>query len=366
MSRARRRRPFPLLVATVSALVASPLALAAPEALPMKASIRGFIDMQTIAWHNADGGQPTFTLQHIRQFPRIFAGIVLNATWSEMQPQSGGPLVTKRIDAAIARVRRYNINHPSDRIALKLRIFAGNQAPDWAKAIDGGPITIQRNPAGCNTGDCSITIGKVWDAQYIAAWRAFQRRVAARYDSDPLIRSVAITSCAMETDEPFVMPIQQKVPPGYTDAAGRACLRGAVDDYAPWRRTPIDFTINAFLPIQMGGKANSAFSIAIMKACRAKLGRRCELGNHAFGADMVDPNLGIVQAIAAKRGLIHYQTVGPKKTAVFVGWSATVRAARQYNATAIELWPDAKYGGFMRLSVPAMQKLKAIFSASSP
>ncbi len=49
---------------------------------------------------------------------------------------------------------------------------------------------------------------------------------------DALIRWVAITSCTMETDEPFVMPDGQPVPAGYTDAADQACLRGAVRDYA--------------------------------------------------------------------------------------------------------------------------------------
>jgi len=358
MSRAKRCWPLHFVLAIALAFIASPQASAQQDP-PMKPLIRGFIDMQNITWHNTDSGQPTFTLHNIRSFPGVFGGVVLNATWAEMQPQAGGPLVTTRIDAALDEVRKYNRNNPSDRIAVKLRIYAGNHAPEWAKAIDGGPLTIQRNHSVCSS-DCAITIGKVWDAQYIAAWRAFQRRAAARYDADPLIRSVAITSCAMETDEPFVMPTQQTVP-GYTDAAGKACLRNAVDDYSAWTRTAIDYTINAFLPIQMGGKTDQAFSDTVMNQCRAKLGKRCELGNHAFGADMQNPNLGMVQAIAAKGGPIHYQTVGPKKVAVFVGWAATVKAARKYNATALELWPDAKYGGFMRLPLATMQKLKTMF-----
>ena len=153
-------------------------------------------------------------LDNIKPFPGLCGGIVLNATWAEMQPQPTGSLTTARIDRALDQVRRYNVNHPTAPLGVKLRIFSGNQAPPWAKAIDGGPLTIQRNPQGCPSGDCPITIGKVWDRQYIAAWRSFQRSVAALYDSEPLIRSVAITSCTMETDEPFVLPVQQPVPPG--------------------------------------------------------------------------------------------------------------------------------------------------------
>jgi hypothetical protein len=184
---------------------------------------------------------------------------------------------------------------------------------------------------------------------------------AARYDSVPLIRSVAVTSCTMETDEPFVMPVGQPLPTGYTDAKGQACLRGAVADYAAWRRTPVDFTFNTFLRIQQGG-SDPNFSISVMKACRAKLGMRCELGNHAFAANMPKGNTQIVAAISARGAPIHYQTVGPKVPGF--NWTTTIQAAQRYNATAIELWPDAQFGGFTTLTMPQMRKLRVLFSGS--
>ena len=267
-------------------------------------------------------------------------------------------MTTARLDHALKEVRQYNAANPTAPLGVKLRIFAGNQAPEWAKAIAGGPLTMQRNPQGCPSGNCPITIGKVWNPQYIAAWRAFQGLAAAHYDPLPLIRSVAVTSCTMQTDEPFVMPVGQPAPAGYTDAAGRACLRGAVDDYTAWRRTPIDLTVNVFSQIQAGG-IDMKFSVAVMDACRAKLGRRCELGNHALTADMRPANAKIVAAIAARGGPIHYQTEGPK--APGFDWTTTVQAARRYNATALELWPDAKFGGFTTLTMAEMQKLRTLF-----
>ena len=347
------------LLVVALGFAASPHAAAEPKnAPPMKRLISGFIDMQTIAWHNVDDGTPTFTLDNVSKFPGLFGGIVLNATWAEMQPERGGALTTARLDQALKEVRQYNAANPTAPLGVKLRIFAGNQAPAWAKAIAGGPLTIQRNPQGCPSGNCPITIGKVWNPPYIAAWRAFQGLAAAHYDPLPLIRSVAITSCTMQTDEPFVMPVGQPAPAGYTDAAGRACLRGAVDDYAAWRRTPIDLTVNVFSQIQAGG-IDMNFSVSVMDACRAKLGRRCELGNHAFASNMRPANVKIVAAIAARGGPIHYQTEGPKAPGFDL--TATVQAARRYNATALELWPDAKFGGFTTLTVAEMQKLNALF-----
>jgi hypothetical protein len=199
----------------------------------------------------------------------------------------------------------------------------------------------------------------VWNPKYIAAWRAFQALVAARYDNVPAIRAVAITSCAMETDEPFVMPVGQTLP-GYTDAADQACLMGAVDDYAGWHRTVIDYTINPFTSLQ-GNGTDINFSIAVMNECRSELGRRCELGNHAFSTDMLKDNAEIVAAISSMGGLIHYQTEAPKASGL--KWDATVRAAHEDHATGLELWPEVRFDGFTTLSQKKIEKLVGLLKA---
>ncbi len=38
-----------------------------------------------------------------------------------------------------------------------------------------------------------------------------------------------------------------------------------------------------------------------------------------------------------------------------------MRAARNLNATAIELWPDAQFGGFTSLSAVQMHRLVKLF-----
>jgi hypothetical protein len=324
--------------------------------------IAGFIDMQDISWHNTDDSQPAFTLANIEKFPGLFGGIVLNATWNEMEPKRGAFLHTARINLALLQVREYNFRHPNAPLGVKLRIFSGNQAPAWATMLGGHSDTIQRNPLGChvpNPPGCPITIGRVWTAPYIAAWRAFQKRVAAIYDSNPLIRSVAITSCSMETDEPFVLP--QSAPKGYTDTAEEACLAGAVQDYSAWQQTEIDYTINAFQRLQ-GGGTDMAFSRSVMNACRDTLHARCELGNHAFASNMRPGNVPIVRAIAKRGPPIHFQTVGPN--AAGFKWAATMRLARTDNATAIELWPA--FGGFTTLSKARMKRLLEIFNGQTP
>jgi hypothetical protein len=38
-------------------------------------------------------------------------------------------------------------------------------------------------------------------AAYIKEWRSLQMMLAQKYDSNPLIQEVAVTSCASSTDE---------------------------------------------------------------------------------------------------------------------------------------------------------------------
>jgi len=285
-----------------------------PGAQP-KAPIVGLIDMQTITWHNQDDGQPNFTIDNVAHFPGLFGGIVINAAWKDMQPQPGAPVNFSRIEPALAQVRAYNTAHSDAPLGAVLRIFAGNQAPLWAKRIAGGPVSVFRNPQGCHPGPCPIIIAKVWDPAYIKAWRAFLKTVAAQYDDEPLIREVSITSCATQTDEPFVPSMdpaarENLLAAGYTDAAGQACLMGAIQDYVAWRRTPIGFTFNTFdLITREAGKGRGVgrgsargndpeFSVSLMRACRKALGNHCILANHGLGAKMPEQIAGMVRDVS--------------------------------------------------------------------
>ena len=72
--------------------------------------------------------------------------------------------------------------------------------------MSGGPITIYRNPAGCNgqTDTCPLTVGPYWTTPYINAWRRFKRKSPQSTTPIRSIIAVAVTSCAEQTDEPFV------------------------------------------------------------------------------------------------------------------------------------------------------------------
>src|SRR5262249_34933755 len=159
-----------------------------------------------------------------------FSEIVLNVTWAQLQSVQDGPIDTSVIDSAIRQAESANVG-------IKLRVWGGFTAPDWAKNIDGPPIFIPTSGS-----DLAQTIGRFWTADYIDAWNNLQNQLAARYDNNPIIRGISNTAGNSWTDEPFVpLPNQGdlEVQAGYTDAAQELTLRAAIADYAQWSATPL-------------------------------------------------------------------------------------------------------------------------------
>jgi hypothetical protein len=329
----------------------------APIATTPKAPLAGLVDMQDISWHNTAGAEPSFTMTNISPaFDGIFGGIVINATWDALQTSKDGALDTSTVDAALAQVAAYNAAHPDAPIGTKLRVYGGANAPAWAKSLGGGPIDIQRNPQGCQSGNCPLTIGGMWTPEYIDAWRAFQVKLAAKYDTDPLVRHVTVTSCAQQTDEPFVPTVDAAskanlVTAGYTDAAQKACLLGAAADYAPWKLTNVDFTINSF------GADATVFPESVMDACRTQFGSRCVLGNHALSTPLRAADQGVYDALATRGGPISFQTEAPQGMGCL--WTQTFAQGAALGASSIEIWPKKQLGGFTGLTADNLRSLSS-------
>lgn len=338
---------------------------------PPKIPLRGLIDMQDISWHNTDNGTPSFDISNIAKYPGLFGGIVINATWAQMQPMQGGSVDFSYVDAALASIAAYNSSSKttqSSPVGVKLRIYAGSDAPLWAKSMSGGPVTIYRNPAGCSgqPDSCPLTLGAYWTQPYIAAWRSFQAAVAQRYDTNPLVVAVAVTSCAEQTDEPFVAstgPVskQNLKKAGLTDALQQACLSGAMTDYAAWQNTDIDFTFNSYN--DLSGGLDPSFTQTVMTQCRQIAGSRCVLDNHALQTPIVnDPT--IYSAIAAMGAPINFQTQAPETMGCI--WPETITQGLILGARAVEVWPEAKYQGFDTLTTAQVQALHDLFYAPVP
>ena len=136
----------------------------------------GLVDMGLIHFYD-DNIPPTFTLSDLANCTGSVSEMVLNVTWAQLQPTEGGALVTTAIDDAIAQVVAYNSAHGTT-LGIKLRVWGGVTAPDWAKNIDGPALTITGQASIDPTNYTPRTVGRVWTADYIDAWSKLQGELA--------------------------------------------------------------------------------------------------------------------------------------------------------------------------------------------
>jgi T5SS/PEP-CTERM-associated repeat protein len=264
----------------------------------------GLVDMANIAFYDGQGGsytpQPVYdvtlqTIPDLAQFKGVFSEVVVNVTWAQLQPTKDGGLVTTAIDDAITAVTNYNTANGTN-LGIKLRVYGGYTAPDWAKNIDGPPLTI----SGKNSVDPNIfsdqTIGRFWTADYIDEWTKLQNALATKYDSNPVIRGISQSAGASASDEPFV-PLVTDAPVssgssttvnqpaqleagGYSDAAQALTLRAAIANYAQWSTTPLDYTMNNHYLFDGGTESDDPnFTLAVLQQARNST-RIVQPGNH--------------------------------------------------------------------------------------
>jgi len=286
-----------------------------------------------------------------------FDGVVINVPWAQLQPAPSAELQSAPIETALADIRRYNAD-PRTQTKLRaiLRIWAGEAAPEWAKSLDGPPVTVYNGNAGRYV---ALRVGRFWTQPYQRAWRGLQALLAARYDREPLIAQIANTSCTSADDEPNalarfnsraegVSSARNLRAAGFTDAAFNRCMTGSIHDYDAWTSTPVNFDIGPLfriddVPDYQYPRRDAAFAIRLIAQWRAALGPRGVLANHTLNYPPNANTAEVFEAIHAAGGQIEFQTHSPRG----LDWPNTVKEAVCLGAHALELWNSTGAGGYV-------------------
>ena len=194
--------------------------------------------------------------------------------------------------------------------------------------------------------------------------RRFQEQLAARYDGEPLIREVAITSCMSVTAEPFYVPLEDTLQApiraaGFNDADYRSCLEGALADYAPWKASRLVLSVNSYGTVS-GEPNDPGFTIGVMHACRKAIGARCVLDNHDLDATPPESILPIFAAMRKLGPEIEFQTFHETPD----DFDGTIARGVALGATAIELWQD--FHGFPLVDDDDLKRWAAMLEANAP
>jgi hypothetical protein len=265
-------------------------------------------------------------------------GWVVKAYWKDLQPARGAALAPNNaIDNAVAEARRLNAANPAFGLGLKLRVYAGIYAPDWAKALGGGAVQVV-NPQDQQQG----TVGRFWTDEFGRAYADLQQRLAERYDGVAEVREVLVTRCTTFFAEPFIRDKGDKgsvanlLGAGFSFAADQVCHRQQIDAHTVWRQTHSDVDFSPYQNIERHGvrSVDEGFTESMMDYCRMTLGARCVLENNSIRSP-VQPNYALMyDRMKAMGPPISFQTANPNKVGDLL---ATLQWAVQQGANSVEL-----------------------------
>lgn len=301
----------------------------------VKQPIQGLIDRQ---------GEPPQNLLS------VVHAYVVKVNWSDLQPTAFGPIAPDNaIDRAIARVRQPDFKAAG--MKLKLRVFAGVNAPGWAKALGGGVVSYINNQEGGSV--AGGTIGRFWTADFGKAYADLQRKLAAKYDNVPEIREITVSRCSTIFDELFVRQpgdVNNRnglLSAGYTRAADEQCIKDAIAAHDVWKHTISDVDYNPFPNVQDPNQPpDLAFTEQMMQFCRQTLGPRCGLQNNSISDEkLANPTFVAMYAAMTKLGPpIILQTAARKRLG---DEERVLLAAVKVGANSVELpqgypsWPGS-------------------------
>ncbi len=263
--------------------VGSYMLIRSQAATGLKPQMSGVIDRQ---------GQPKTS----NYYPNPVNGFVAknnnanktDITWAELQPTRGGEIAANNaIDQAIASVKGSDVR-------IKLRIYAGYGAPEWAKNLpvtEGQPGPFETCDSDGTALNCG-TLGHIWELNYRNAYKDFMAKLAAKYDNVVEISEVAITGCSTAFGEPLLRQasnpdnIAKYIAAGYNEAKNKDCERDQFVAHQAWTTTRSAIALNPYQEFDAGAKkfrANENFTEELMEYCRSTLGKRCVLGNNSIG-----------------------------------------------------------------------------------
>jgi hypothetical protein len=293
---------------------------------------------------------PDNTFPEVNVHPNVYTAVVIRVQWKQLEPVQG-QFNFAVIDSALNNIKKYNLAHATAPITGKLRIFCGVNVPLWVKALSGGPVSAVDPSTGI-----TFSVGRFWSPSYRQAWTDLQTALASKYDGNALIQEVAVSSCSTLTAEPFIQPFSTGTitvlhSAGFTDTAFKAALTGALDDYAAWKLTAIDYTFNEFRATDSGKPVtDTVFAPALMQTFRLRYGNRAVVANHGLQSPGDGSANSIYSMFLNLKKPIEFQTVSPD-----VDWNSTIALGLSFNPTEIEIWDTKAAGGPADLTLAQLQ-----------
>ena len=272
-------------------------------------------------------------------------GLVVDVPWADLQPAAGGGLAPdNQLDRALAAVRAVQAGGGRP-LTVKLRVFAGTGAPEWAKRLGGPPVEVVDDREGADSGSKGErgTVGRFWTPEYGAAYTRLQELLAAAYDDEPELLATSITRCTTFYGEPFLR--QAGAPAvaralydaGYTPEADEQCLREQPAAHQVWQHTRSALALNPYQRVRADGGFDIDPELALTEArrCREVLAAACQLENHSLRWPLQDGPYDALYAGLVELGTpLSLQSAAPERIG---DATSALRWAAEVGADSVEL-----------------------------
>jgi len=317
------------------------LAAYAVMGLPVDASSPDGLKPPVVGLMNMGGIAPP-------EYVPVVRGAVVGVDWAAMQPTAFGPLAADNpLDRAISRVRKWNAAHPSSQVAVKVRLFAGIDSPNWVKQLSGGPVAVSAyGRAG--------TVPRFWTTPVQKAYADLMTKLAASYDDVLEVREFTNTLCTTIWGEPMVRQGgvigTRMLAAGYTTAADDGCQRAGFRAATAFKRTRVATAFSVYHRLDPDGqiRKDGKYAQSLMDYCRATLGPQCILGNNELGRVRPPEGQALYDALFAHMktlgGPIYFQmdTTAHVSDPTPQGYLNALADAVDLGAVGVELYPTYK------------------------
>ncbi|HQT38899.1 MAG TPA: hypothetical protein PK231_05695 [Acidocella sp.] len=300
--------------------VSPPVTPPVPTPAAAKKFIGGCVAMESMSYEEHTQMAGAITLAQF-QATRGFNGSTINVGWDDLH-KAEGVFDFSMIDAGLSVAAAF-------KCPVEIRIGAGQHVPGFVKNACGPfQVPAQHGPE-------TLTFCNFWSGGYYRAQlQALQAALAAKYDSNPLVRVIWCMTGSCWSDE--IMNTGDAPPSrsllaaqGATDALLQANVLNLFADMAAWKNTPIGITVEAMFSVDdPTAAANTAFPLQVAALAIATYGRsKCVLANMAVGPNYSGPMAPNAAVAKQLPGLGAYTACQPNH------WGADVSAQAAYAAS---------------------------------
>ncbi len=289
-------------------------------------------------------------LKELYIHPEVYDGVVINTFWNKLESEKN-KYDFSSIEDTLKEIEKYNKKYPNNKVLAKIRTFAWTFSPKYVKKLNNWPITVYPNNRP------SVEIPLYWTKEYGDRFAKLIKKLAEKYDNNPLIAEITVNTASCLTAEPFIAPLNKKSKEElhkfwFNDSLYKAALRRGLEDYKVWKNTWVDFDFNTFvLSDWKFNELDPDFTIQLMKDFKKQYWANWIISHHWLQDPLTKSARYFYPTIKELWWSVSFQTVWPK-----VDFNSAIILWLEYWMTQFEMWQTKEAWGYADIWIKKLKE----------